>query len=707
MHIKTGIKYFIIVLSFFIISIDTNANNIDSLKASLLHTETFEKRLPILFDLATEYSVINPDSGLIYFQKIISKSNNLLKEQSNNKQQKIIQDYRIKSLIQSGTILRKQAKYSQALDYFEQASSAVAKTKNNVYEGEIYQGMGIVLRQQGNYKNALEYELKALDIAKTEKDSSWIASLYNNLGVVYMGLNNYKDALHVFTNALEIVEKTKVYKPNVELLNIGNIYKLQKDYPNALKYVSKSLEISKSTGEKQRIAECYYIIGDIYLDQKKSKLARKYFLDALNIFNTLNFNYGSDECFSKIGESYKNENKLSEALSYYKKALKLSKEQNDKETESLVLYEIADLYYKMKNIPKAINYANRSFDISIKMNFLYNLNSTYKLLSECYEQQGDFKRSLFYFKKHSEIRDSIFSEEKYKAVLETEARYQNLKKDMELSLLQKEKDIFREKAEKNRIMNVTTGIISLLLLLLMLLGYFYYRQREKAIKIKAEKEKTRIKLEYDKKTMKLRLITLKSQLNPHFIFNTLNSIGSVILKEDKQNTYDLFTNFTSLIRHTIENSDNISIELKEELDQIEKYLFLQKFRFKGVFDYKINIGDDVDLSIPVPRMCVEIFVENAIKHGLKTKEKEGLITINIDKNDNEIIIEIIDNGIGREKASQMNNFGTGRGINIANEMFSLYENIHKNKVKFEIIDLYDYDGNAVGTKVIEHIFISK
>jgi len=698
-------KLLVIVLFFSILYLDLNATNVDSLKQILLKTREFEKRVPLLYDIGKEVQKSKSDSALLYFRQIIEEGENsgYLDSQIYKEETK---EYILKSLIISGKILRKQGKFDNALKYFRQALTLSIKINKNELKGEVYDGMGVVFRQQGDFKQALNYELKALNIAKILKDSTWIASLYNNLGVVYMGMENYKKALYAFTQTLEIIEKTKAYEPNVEFLNIGNIYKLQKDYKKALQYVNKALELSLKSGDKQRIAECYYILGDIFLIKGKNNLAKQYFFDAISIFDSLNYNYGKDECYSKIGKSLKNENNFVESLNYYNKALVIAREQNDKETESIVLYNIADLYFKMNNISKTEEYANLSLDISHKMNYIKNLKLNYELLSEYYEKKGDYKQALYFFKKYNVIQDSIFSKEKYRVILETEAKYLDLKKDMDFTLLQKSEDVLKEKIEKNKIITIAFSIISILLFLLLLLGYFYYKQKEKEIKDKVEKEKSGLRLEYDKKLMELRLAAIKNQLNPHFIFNILNSIGSIILKEDKQVAYDLFTHFTSLIRHTIESSEKISIPLKEEMNQIEKYLFLQKFRFKGKFDYSIIIDDNVDLNILVPRMCAEIFVENAIKHGLKNKDKGGMITIKIKRKDNETIIEICDNGIGRKKASEIVNFGTGKGINIAKEMFDLYKKLHKNEVRFEIIDLFDENNKAIGTKIIEHIVIT-
>ena len=692
------------IILLLIAGVNTNMKGckIDSLKTVYNNSEKPAKKLSVLMEISSGFSNINSDSSLFYLKKAVSFSDSILTK----KHSRIIERLKLKALVETGIFYRLQAKYEEAKKYFDDALLLSDKTGDELQKERIYEGLGIIYRFQGDYQKALEYELKALKIASELKDSTRIAGLYNNLGMVYFNMNEYKKAMNSFSKALAIAEKLKVYYPDVEMLDIGNIHKIPRDYTKALQYLRQALDIYRQSGDKQRIAECNYVIGDIYLLKDSVTLARKYFFDALDIFSSLKYLYGMDECYTKIGKTYKKTQNYPEAMSYYQKALKIATTQKARQIQSYILAEMSDVYLNRKNYIKAKEYAMKSLKLAEKNHFINIKNSVYKILAESYEKLGDYKNSLFYLKKYNESKDSILSREKYITLLETETRYQNLKKDMELSLLQKEKDVFREKAKKNRILNITTGIISALLLVLLLLGYFYFKQKEKALHSKAEQDKIQLKLEYDKKLVELRLITLQNKLNPHFIFNTLNSIGSVILKADKEKAYDLFTKFTALIRHTIENSENISTKLKDELDQIEKYLYLQKFRFKNKFEYHIEIDENVDLNTPVPHMFTEIFVENAIKHGLKPKKDKGKLNIEVSQNDNIITIIITDNGVGRKKAAKNPGFGTGRGIKIAREMFDLYEKLHKNKAEFEIVDLYDENGNPLGTRVIEKIIIN-
>ncbi len=216
---------------------------------------------------------------------------------------------------------------------------------------------------------------------------------------------------------------------------------------------------------------------------------------------------------------------------------------------------------------------------------------------------------------------------------------------------------------------------------------------------KLQKFQTERKIAIEKQISELQLKTIRSQMDPHFTFNALNTIGSIIYKEDKEQAHRYFTKFSKLVRATLEASDKITRTLKEELDFVENYLTLEKIRFHDKFNYSINVSDSVNKNRMIPKMIIQIYVENAIKHGLKHKEKNGKLTINVTTTDKDLLITVEDNGIGRKRAKEMKTFGTGKGLNIMNNIFLLYYKLHKVKISQTINDLLDKDGNPAGTKV--------
>ena len=188
-------------------------------------------------------------------------------------------------------------------------------------------------------------------------------------------------------------------------------------------------------------------------------------------------------------------------------------------------------------------------------------------------------------------------------------------------------------------------------------------------------------------------------MNPHFIFNALNSISSVIYQEEKEVAYHFITKFSNLIRTTLISSDKISRSLKDEIKFVSNYLELEKLRFGNKFDYKITIAPEVNMEMQVPKMCIQAYTENAINHGIMHKESKGLLFITVHNMNGKIEINVQDDGAGREYTKKHPSHSTGKGFIIMEQNFKLFTQLTKKEVIFKITDRYDNSGNAEGTLV--------
>lgn len=207
----------------------------------------------------------------------------------------------------------------------------------------------------------------------------------------------------------------------------------------------------------------------------------------------------------------------------------------------------------------------------------------------------------------------------------------------------------------------------------------------------------------EKEKMELQLKTIKNQIDPHFAFNAINMIGSMVYKSDPDTVYDYFSRFARLIRTTLQDSEKISRPLGEELEFVKNYIEIQKTRFAGKFTFDLEINPEVDLNTEVPKMIIQTYTENAIKHGLMHRPEGGRLSIGIREKEKCLTISVEDNGIGREKAAALSKDSTKKGMQIIQQIFSLYNKLFNYKISQEIIDLKDSDGNAFGTKVVLRI----
>ena len=233
------------------------------------------------------------------------------------------------------------------------------------------------------------------------------------------------------------------------------------------------------------------------------------------------------------------------------------------------------------------------------------------------------------------------------------------------------------------LLEVTLGLIVI---------YLVFRYRENQLIQKNDIEKRMIELE---------LKALRSQMNPHFIFNTLNSIQHYIVANDFRSTNKYLAKFAKLIRTVLNLSEKNRITIQEEVDMLALYMDLERMRFEKAFDYEINIDEDIDFDYDeIPSMLIQPYVENAIWHGLMNKKEKGVIKIDIMVEENYLCCSIVDNGIGRKKAEEIkakrNIKRKSVGMTITKERLDLISN---NKINVEIIDLEDREGKTLGTEV--------
>jgi hypothetical protein len=206
-----------------------------------------------------------------------------------------------------------------------------------------------------------------------------------------------------------------------------------------------------------------------------------------------------------------------------------------------------------------------------------------------------------------------------------------------------------------------------------------------------------------KESLKRRLITLqllgiKSQLDPHFTFNTLNSVASLIYLEDRQSAYDYMIKFTQLLRCMLNDAERVYRTLSEELEFVTTYLDLEKLRYGDKFNYEIEIGDTVTQRELVPKLVLHTFAENAIKHGIVPLPYVGILKLKVIGEMEYLKLTVEDNGIGRVKAAGRST-STGKGLKITGEFYDILNQINKKPIKHVITDLHNLAGNPSGTRV--------
>ena len=370
----------------------------------------------------------------------------------------------------------------------------------------------------------------------------------------------------------------------------------------------------------------------------------------------------------------------------------------DSITTQGINYKIANAYISQDKLSEAIPFLERSIVEADKEDDLVVQKDATRKLSEVYRYKGDFDKAFENYQKYGIIVDSLYvlKEQEIsrlarlnREIISKQNRISSLEQERELSqskynLAVTEQQLFEERNKRQ-----LWVIYSLLfaMLLLALAAFFYYRNNNQ--------QKLANNL--------LALKSLRSQMNPHFIFNALNSVNNYIAKNDERNANRFLSEFSTLMRTVLENSEEDFIPLSKELELLQLYVKLEHSRFPDKFDYEVDIDEGVDIQrFEIPPMLLQPYIENAIWHGLRYKKEKGFLKIKAFQPTSDLLqIEIQDNGIGRKQSkalkTQNQKKQRSKGMGNIKKRITILNEMYKNKVDVTITDLFQ---DGMGTKVV-------
>ncbi|MFH2142935.1 MAG: DUF2225 domain-containing protein [Bacteroidota bacterium] len=589
------------------------------------------------------------------------------------------------------------------------------------------------------FDSALIFYKTALQNCDQSNNKDEYANIISSIGNVYEDLSKYQKALEYYQNALNLYKESNSDESTVTnkigmsnaLNQIGNVYYRWSDYENALKFYEEGLKIKEEINDLEGLPSSYNNIGNIYFSWSKYNKALEYYLKALKIKEKQSEKVELANYMINIGSAYLSLENFDNAQQYYKKALELSKEQNNKHMETSCLINIGVLYFEKGDYLKALTYYDQAYSMVLKLGskleqayILRNMGETYialkdflkakenisqsiviaekenlnSLISELYYYQyviennnNNYQDALEYYIKYSKLNDSIYNEESSKKLNDLLSKYEYEKKDMEI----KQKNI-EITAKQRKIIQQRLFFISSILLIILISLFIYYLYRNKETR-----RRTILESELNKQMQK----SLSAQMNPHFISNALNSIQKYFLKNDIEKANEYLADFGSLIRSILENSRKFKIPLSDELQSIQLYINLEQMRLENKFTYLIEIDDSIDINNTlIPSMIIQPYIENAIWHGIAPlNHGGGLITINFKKQTNNLICEILDNGIGLKQSNEMKSQYRKKhkslGMSINKERLDLLNKSGKINFSVDVVDLSDLNKELSGTKV--------
>lgn len=593
-----------------------------------------------------------------------------------------------------------------------------------------------------NLEKSIDFIARSMEPLGSIGNKREFSSSLRTLGEIYMYHKQYDLAITNFKDALTALESNKTK------LLLGQAYVLNGDHESAIS-ILEPLVVEKNMVPYQRV-ELFEALGDANMELSNLKDAQNYYRQGLVIAEKNQISPKEIDLSSKIADAFASENRVVEAEGYYQNSLNLSKQvaperliqesekvadfynrknryddeiqlrkKNLDELEQLprsnvpsneegvsagdtitsqrINYKIANAYIAQDKLDEAIPYLQKSIVEADKDDDLIVQKDATRKLSEVYRYKGNYTKALESYQDYVAVVDSLYVRKEQeisqavrfnREIANTQNRISSLEQERELSqskysLAVTEQQLYEETSKRQKwiIYSLIFGIA-----LMALTAFLYYRSN------KQQKLANNL----------LALKSLRTQMNPHFIFNALNSVNNYIAKSDERSANRFLSEFSVLMRNVLENSEEDFIPLAKELELLKLYVKLEHSRFSDKFDYEIEVDDKIDIAaFQIPPMLLQPYIENAIWHGLRYKEEKGFLKIKVRQVTNDLLeICIEDNGIGRKKSAALKTTNQkkqkSKGMGNIQKRIQILNDMYKNRVDVSISDL---NNDRTGTRV--------
>lgn len=570
-----------------------------------------------------------------------------------------------------GAISTRMGDYAEGLQASQRALEIFQRLGNQEAIGSALNYIGVNYQAQGNYDKAIQYCLQALQIRRNIQDHPGIAFSLINMGNMYLAADKLNSALEYYRQALAYSEEKRLPSLEFSLLQLGQTYGRLGQYEEALHYLNRVLKTNSN--------HVYALnsLGEVYFAKKEYDLSLEHLLKCIALIEK-----GNDIIYINV------------------------------------LNSISKVYNAQQRYPLALSYAQRCLALAQQLGGKKEIKNAAETLSQIYAGLHDFTEAYKYQHLYISLKDSITSQEYTQRLAVLEANLELAKKQARIETLTQEQHFHQQELKRQTFLqNVFIVGLGLMLLLGVVIfrNIVLKRKAERLLKDRLERdlelerlEKEQKLADYKSRAADLEMMALRAQMNPHFIFNSLNSINRFILKNEPEAASDYLTKFSRLIRLILQNSQAKSVCLENELDALRLYLEMEVSRFEGHFDYTISYEQDLEIEhLEVPPLIIQPYVENAIWHGLMHKGDKGNLLIELHRDNNTLCCRITDDGIGRKRAGELKSKSASKnkslGMQITAHRLALINALNAKAATVEVTDLVDSSGEACGTSVLLRI----
>jgi tetratricopeptide (TPR) repeat protein len=643
--------------------------------------------------------------------------------------------------------------HAEAMLYFHKALSYYKQLNDRLAMGDMFLHLAEEVKFFNDPAHELELLKKAVASYTAAKNDIKLGIALTRLGDYNMRIREYYKAIESFKDALTKFPSSSEIETADLLGNIANAYSYTSDRSSHLYFASRALELNKRMESKNGIAENLLVLGHYYRLEMNYGKADSLYHHSLGIYEKQQDNLGiarvkfslahvllavtdSAAGHVQLTPNYKYERAIKDLRS----CLQTFKDHHEVNMEIATLQVLSSVFERAANFGEAHRYyksyvdAKESRSIADKKItiMLAELNYT----AEHIQDSLRFEKELSEGKLHEQLLLATQQQQQLELNRRELALANGEKEVQYLSFLKAQADLENEKLVKQQAqrgrqlqqaqlkqLTQRNAIISLnqqrqwiygiggFVLLGLASAYVINRSRLKNLKLKGDLEREIIEqrlkeADFQRKLADISMSALRSQMNPHFIFNCLNSIKYYTVQNDTMAASEYLTKFSKLIRLVLENSRNDRITLSSELAALELYIQMEAMRFKDKLTYSISVEEDVEADyFEIPPLLLQPFVENAIWHGLMHKEEGGKIDVAVSTMTGGSALQIVisDNGIGRKKAAELKNKGSHKhksyAMQATSERIALINQIYKSNAVINVADLVDSNQQGAGTQI--------
>nr|WP_297782795.1 tetratricopeptide repeat protein [uncultured Allomuricauda sp.] len=595
-----------------------------------------------------------------------------------------------------GILLRAQDK-EKAINILKESVERAKKI--GFAQGEIkgLYSLGLTHGMTGSYAESLDYLNQCLELSKENRDFERMNHIYKSMGIVYKRIGDYTKSQNFYLKSIALVDSLELNQNNSSVyINLGILYDLMDQKEKAVESYEKALETYKSSDFKSLEHSVMVNLAVIDYDDGNHEAALEKFLKAQSFLEERKKNIELCTNYSNIANCYLNLKKWKLAEENFLKSLELATKLSIKQQVAVANYGLADLMLRQGKLNQAMAFSNQNLEALSEIGGYKHLRDAHQKAYEIYNAKRQYPDAIKHLNQSMAYNDSLLNETKIREIQNLQVQHDVYLKDNEIKENNLQLALLNTRVELNKRRMTYLAIITILLMFSASLLYFRYRGKQRSNAILREKNllisEQNETIEEMNKELEKRM--LRAQMNPHFIFNSLNSIQYLINTDDKKNALKYLSKFSKLMRQVLESSVNISLPLKDEIELLKIYIELENLRFDNSFSYSLHVDENLDIhTYEIPMLLVQPYIENAIIHGLMPKKGEKKLHVSFEETNENIVCTIEDNGVGIDAQTSGKTFKRpSRGMSITAKRINALK-------KFSNQELVTVESSEKGTKV--------